>query len=141
MAGIAKRVTVVVADDHPVVRLGIVRALTSSGRVEVVAEAADGRAALEAVREHRPAVALLDYRMPGLDGVAVAHAVSCDGLPTRVLLLSAFDDSHLVSTALDQGAAGFLTKDADSDEIVNAVLACARGGEDADGGAQPALAT
>lgn len=107
----------------------------------MVAEAADGRAALEAVREHRPAVALLDYRMPGLDGVAVAHAVSRDGLPTRVLLLSAFDDSHLVSTALDQGAAGFLTKDADSDEIVNAVLACARGGEDADGGAQPALAT
>jgi Response regulator receiver domain len=62
------QIRVVVADDHPVTRDGVVRALKSSGKIEVVASVADGRAALEAIRELRPAVALLDYKMPELDG-------------------------------------------------------------------------
>ncbi len=61
-------------------------------RITVVAEVGDGRAALDAIREHRPAVALLDYRMPELDGLAVVAAVVRDGLPTHVLLLSATED-------------------------------------------------
>src|SRR5881409_3703803 len=94
------KVRVLVADDHPLYREGVVRALIGSGRIEVVAETDDGRTALEEIRTQQPDVALLDYKLPGLDGVAVAHAVTRDGLPTRVLLLSAFTDSGLVYQAL-----------------------------------------
>jgi two-component system nitrate/nitrite response regulator NarL len=122
------RVKVVVADDHPVTRQGVVRALKSSGRVDVVAEVADGRAALAAIRELRPEVALLDYKMPEMDGLEVTHAITRDGLPTHVVLLSAFDDSSIVYKALAEGATGYLTKESDSDEIVAAVVKCAGGG-------------
>ena len=123
----SERISVVVADDHPVTRGGIVRVLKSSGRIDVVAEVADGRAALSAIRDLRPAVALLDYKMPELDGLGVIHAVTRDGLPTYVVLLSAFDDRAVIYNALAQGAAGYLTKEADSDQIVDAVLKCAAG--------------
>ena len=122
-----KRVTVVVADDHPLYREGVVRALSASGRVEVVAEAEDGRSALGQIQEHRPDVALLDYKLPELDGVAVTNAVVREQLPTRVLLVSAFADSGVVYKALETGAAGFVSKEARREQIVDAVLACARG--------------
>ena len=120
-------VTVVVGDDHPMYREGVVRALKESGRISVLAEAGDGREALEAIREHRPAVALLDYRMPEIDGLAVVAAVARDGLSTYVLLLSATEDPATVYEALAAGAAGYLTKEADRDEIVAAVISCAKG--------------
>jgi two-component system, NarL family, nitrate/nitrite response regulator NarL len=122
-----KRVRVVVADDHPLYREGVVRALSSSGQIEVVAEAGDGRAALSQIEHHQPDVALVDYRLPDLDGVAVAHAIARDGLTTRVILLSAFTESGLVYKALQTGAAGYLPKEARREQIVDAVLACARG--------------
>jgi two-component system, NarL family, nitrate/nitrite response regulator NarL len=122
-----RRVRVVVGDDHPVYREGVVRALDNSGRTEVVAAVADGHAALEAIREHRPDVALLDYKMPGIDGIAVAHAVSRDHLSTRVLLLSASTEGSVVYRAIQDGAAGYLSKESDRDDIVAAVVACARG--------------
>jgi len=121
------KVRVLVADDHPLSREGVVRALVGSGRIEVVAEADTGTAALAGIRAHKPDVALVDYKLPGLDGVAVTHAVTRDGLATRVLLLSAFTDSGLVYKALQTGAAGYLPKEARREEIVDSVLACARG--------------
>ncbi|HZN79354.1 MAG TPA: response regulator transcription factor [Mycobacterium sp.] len=90
------RVRVVVGDDHPVYRDGLVHALDNNGRTEVVVAVGDGRAALDAIREHSPDVALLDYKMPGLDGIAVAHAVVRDKLPTRVLLVSATTEGKSV---------------------------------------------
>lgn len=120
-------VTVVVGDDHPMYREGVVRAMKESGRVRVLAEAGDGRAALEAIREHEPQVALLDYRMPELDGLAVVTAVARDGLPTRVLLLSATEDPATVYEALAAGAAGYMTKESDRDDIIAAVVGCAKG--------------
>ena len=122
-----QRVRVVVADDHPLYRDGVVRALLASGQIDVVAQAGDGRGALEAIREHGPDVALLDYKLPGLDGVAVTHAVVRDKLSTRVLLLSAYTESGLVYQALQTGAAGYLLKEARREQIVDGVLACARG--------------
>ena len=122
-----KRVRVVVADDHPLYREGVVRALAGSGQVEVVAEVGDGREALTEIQEKRPDVALLDYKLPTLDGVAIAHAVSRDGLATKVLLLSAFTESGLVYEALQTGAAGYLAKEARREQIIDSVLACARG--------------
>ncbi len=129
MAGAAtpEKVRVVVGDDHPLFREGVVRALSSSGEVSVVGEADDGTSALELIKAHRPDVALLDYRMPGMDGAQVAAAVRSNDLPTRVLLLSAHDESAIVYQALQQGAAGFLLKDSTRTEIVKAVLDCAQG--------------
>ncbi|EIT93100.1 response regulator [Mycobacteroides abscessus 4S-0726-RB] len=103
------------------------RALTASGQITVVAEAENGTGALELIREHRPDVALVDYRMPELDGTQVAAAVRRDELPTRVLLLSAHDDAAIVYRALEEGAAGFLSKESTRTELVGAVLDCARG--------------
>jgi len=128
MAGPArKRVRVVVADDHPLYRDGVVRALSASGQVGIVAEAEDGRAALAQIQQHLPDVALLDYKLPELDGVAITHAVVREQLPTRVLLVSAFTDSGVVYKALETGAAGFVSKESRREQIVDAVLACSRG--------------
>jgi two-component system nitrate/nitrite response regulator NarL len=120
-------VTVVIADDHPLYREGVVRALRASGRIEILAEAEDGRTALVEIQQHLPDVALLDYKLPQLDGVAVTNAVVRDRLPTRVLLVSAFTDSDVVYRALETGAAGFVSKEARREQITDAVLACARG--------------
>jgi two-component system nitrate/nitrite response regulator NarL len=127
MAERSKRVTVVVADDHPLYREGVVRALSACGQVEILAETGDGRSALDEIRELEPDVALLDYKLPELDGVAIANAIVRDKLHTRVLLVSAFTDSGVVYQALETGVAGFVSKEARREQIVDAVLACARG--------------
>src|SRR6185312_4431917 len=121
------KVRVVVGDDHPMFRDGVVRALVTSGEIDVVAEAEDGKSALEAIKTHQPDVALLDYRMPAMDGAEVAAAVRRDELPTRVRLVSAHDEAAIVYHALAEGAAGFLPKEASRAEIVTAVLNCAKG--------------
>ncbi|MFF4160440.1 response regulator [Streptomyces sp. NPDC001678] len=119
--------TVVVADEHPAYREGVVRGLRVDSRIDVRAEAEDGVAALTAIRDLVPHVALVDYRLPKMDGVAVIHAVVEDGLPTRVVLLSAATDAAVVYRALREGAAGHLAKDAKRPEFVEAVLAAADG--------------
>ena len=127
MSAADARVRVVIADDHPFFRDGVRKGLSRDGRVEVVAEAENGRDALEAIRRELPDVALVDYQMPGLDGLAIVRAAVRDELPTRVVLLSAFTDSALVFEALQEGAAGFLPKDARRADIIDAVLKVARG--------------
>ena len=127
MATRDSKVTAVVVDDHAFFRDGLIRGLTRSGQVEVVAEAGDGREALEAIRREQPSVAVVDYQMPDMDGIALVHAVSREQLATRVLLLSAFTDSAVVFRALEEGAAGYLSKDADRQAIIDAVLGVARG--------------
>jgi two-component system nitrate/nitrite response regulator NarL len=120
-------VRVVLADDHALFRNGIARALGASPLVEVVAEAADGRQALEQAAVHRPDVAVLDYRLPGLDGIAVIGAMARERLPTRTLLLSAYNESAIVCEALRAGAWGYLSKEVSRGEIVAGVVAVARG--------------
>ena len=122
-----KKVRVVAGDDHPIYREGLARALSSSGSADVIGEAMMVRAHWKLIKTHRPDVALLDYQMPGMDGVEVAAAVQRDELPTRVLLLSAHDESAIVYQALQRGAAGFLQKESTRSEIVKAVLDCAKG--------------
>lgn len=120
-------ITVVIADDHPFFRDGVSRGLAMSGRIRVVGEAEDGVQALELIRSERPEVAVLDQQMPGLDGIEVVRAVVRDRLPTRALILSAVTDSAVVYRALEQGATGYLSKDARRGEIVDAVLRVAAG--------------
>jgi two-component system nitrate/nitrite response regulator NarL len=127
MANRDSKVTALIVDDHAFFRDGLSRGLTRSGQVEVVAEVGDGREALEAIRREHPDVAVVDYQMPDMDGIALVHAVVREQLGTRVLLLSAFTDSAVVFRALEEGAAGYLSKDADRQAIVDAVLGVARG--------------
>jgi two-component system nitrate/nitrite response regulator NarL len=113
---------VIVADDHPLYRESIIRMLRTAGET-VVAEAADGASALALIRQHEPDVALVDVRMPGLDGIDLVAALSRHGPDVPVVLLSAFDDGPLVRAGLQAGAAAYITKDADREVIVQAVRA------------------
>jgi len=123
----SSRVRVIVADDHPLFREAIVRAVRERPEFEVVREAADGREALEAIRALKPDVAVLDIKMPELDGLKVLNAVRRDDLATRVILLSAFLDGATAFEAVAGGAAAFLSKDADRRRITDTIAAVSRG--------------
>ena len=127
MQAAAKRVTVFVADDHPVVREGMLRALGERPALEVVGSAGDGREALKEIRRVKPDVALLDVKMPELDGIAVVRALTREELPTRVVFLSAYVDSAIAYRALAEGAVGFLSKEASPSAVCDAVVAAHRG--------------
>jgi two-component system nitrate/nitrite response regulator NarL len=116
-----------VADDHPLFRRAIVRAVVEHPRLEIVGEASNGADALAQVRAREPDVAVLDVRMPGLEGPEVLAELTAEGSRTRVLLLSAYTDGQLVYDALAAGAAGYLSKDADENEITAGIVAAAEG--------------
>lgn len=120
-------VRVLLADDHPVFRDGLVRALRRRAELEVVAEAADGREALDAIRRLDPDVAVLDLRLPVLDGIAVLDAIQREQRRTRSVVLSAYDDSGRVYRSIASGARAYLTKTASAGAIADAVVAVARG--------------
>jgi two-component system nitrate/nitrite response regulator NarL len=120
-------VRVLIADDHPLFRRGVVQAVERRVELTLAGEHADGQAALDAIRELRPDIALLDVRMPGLSGIEVLEAVVADALPTRIVLLSGYPDPGAVYRALTAGAAGFLDKSAPGEEICERLLAVARG--------------
>jgi DNA-binding NarL/FixJ family response regulator len=117
---------VVIADDQELVRSGFAMILEAQPDITVVGEASDGAEALAAVREHRPDVALLDIRMPGLDGIEAARAI-CAQTECRVIMLTTFDQDDYVYDALYGGASGFLLKDVRRDDLVHAVRVVARG--------------
>ena len=121
------RVRVLAADDHPLFREAVVRAIKERPEFELVGEAEDGTRALAAIRELAPDVAVLDVKMPGLDGLAVLNAVVRDALPTRVILLSAFLDGAVAFEAMAAGAAGYLSKEAERGRIADAIAAVGRG--------------
>jgi DNA-binding NarL/FixJ family response regulator len=118
-------IRVVVADDHAMVRSGLIGILSSQDDLQVVGEAADGGQAVERIRALRPDVALMDVRMPGLDGIEAARRladVSC-----RIVMLTTFDLDKYVYDAMKAGAAGFLLKDTEPEALIDAVRAAARG--------------
>lgn len=114
-------IRVVLADDHAVVRKGIRQFIEEAGDIKVVAEAADGEAALEAIRREKPDVAVLDIQMPRGTGIEVTRAVRDERLPVGVLVLTAYDDDPYVQAVLEAGANGYVLKNASSEEIVQAV--------------------
>jgi DNA-binding NarL/FixJ family response regulator len=121
-------VRVVIADDERLLRAGLGVLLQADGRIEVVAEAADGAEALEVVRSLMPDVLLLDVQMPGLGGLEILGEVLALPRPPAVAILTTFDLDDYVATALELGAQGFLLKDAEPDRLVRAVLDLAAGG-------------
>jgi DNA-binding NarL/FixJ family response regulator len=120
-------IRVVLADDHAVVRQGIRQFLESSGQITVVAEAADGLEAMLLIREHRPAVAILDIQMPRQSGIETTRAIRAEQLPVGVLILTAFDDEPYIRAVLEAGANGYVLKTAEAHEIVEAVRAVSEG--------------
>jgi DNA-binding NarL/FixJ family response regulator len=123
-------IAVLVADDQPLVRAGIVMILEAEANIEVVAEASDGREALLLAVERHVDVVVMDVRMPVLDGIAATQQLTADraaGETTRVLVLTTFDDDEAVYGALRAGASGFLLKHAAPRELVMAVRAVAGG--------------
>ncbi|MGH3256873.1 MAG: response regulator [Streptosporangiaceae bacterium] len=120
-------ISVLIADDQQMVRRGFRVILESEQGISVVAEAGDGREAVELARRYLPAVALLDIRMPILDGLRAARQVMAVSPGTRVLILTTFDADEYVYEALRGGASGFLLKDAPADQLVTAVRSLAAG--------------
>ncbi|MGI9577646.1 MAG: response regulator [Microthrixaceae bacterium] len=120
-------ITVVVADDHPVVRSGLVALFGTIAEVEVVGEAADGDEAVRAVVDHAPDVVLMDVRMPGTDGIAATRQIREQAPACRVLILTMHDDDATVFTAMKAGAHGYLLKEAEQDDIVRAIQAVVAG--------------
>lgn len=140
MSANRERVKVVVADDHPIYREGIVRAINERPDLELVGEAADGGQALEQIKELAPEVAVLDIRMPGLDGTQVLAAMRRDGLETQVLFLSAFMEPELTYRTVANGARGYLSKESSRQEVCDAIVTIARGGTALAAEAQAGLA-
>lgn len=122
-----RRIRVYLADDHPLFLEGIAQAVRARPELELVGSATNGEDALAGLRRLEPDVAVLDVRMGGLGGKEILCAVSREGLATRVLLLSAYLADDLVYAALAAGAAGYLSKEMDRDEILDAVAAATRG--------------
>jgi DNA-binding NarL/FixJ family response regulator len=118
---------IVVVDDHTVMRAGVVALLAGEDSVEIVGEAGDGRAALELVERFAPDVALVDLRMPVLDGVATTTEIVTRYPRTRVLILTTYDTDAEIERAVEAGAIGYLLKDTTREQLVDAVHAAARG--------------
>jgi DNA-binding NarL/FixJ family response regulator len=118
---------VLVADDQALVRGGLRMILEAQDDIEVVAEAEDGREAVERARELTPDVVLMDVRMPVLDGLAATREIVGAGLPTRVLVLTTFDRDEIVYDAMKAGASGFMLKSAPPAKLADAVRTVADG--------------
>ena len=122
-------IRVLLADDQVLVRAGFRMLLESAGDIAVVGEAANGGTAVALVREHAPDVVLMDLHMPEVDGVTATRLITGDPrlAATRVVVLTTFDDDQTVFSALRAGASGFLVKDVEPEELLQAVRVVARG--------------
>jgi DNA-binding NarL/FixJ family response regulator len=120
-------IRIVIADDHAVVRAGLAQLLGTFPDVELVGAAADGEEAVALCAERRPDVVLMDLEMPLLDGIAATARIRAAQPEIAVVVLTSFSDRERILRALDAGAAGYLLKDAEPDELGKAIHAAARG--------------
>ena len=119
--------TVVLADDHPIVRQGLRNLLEQEARCQVVGEATDGLTAVDLISRLRPDLAILDVQMPDLDGLEVARRVAANSPETRVIMLSMHSDEPYVLDALRHGALGYVLKGSATADLVDAVRAVTAG--------------
>src|SRR6266404_3309278 len=115
------RIRVLVADDHPVVRQGLMANLKPQRDMKVVAEANDGVEALALIKEHLPEVVILDLRMPRMDGLDVIAEVNASKLPVKVIIMTTFESEEDVHRSMKAGARGYLLKDSSQEEILDAI--------------------
>jgi DNA-binding NarL/FixJ family response regulator len=121
------RIRVVVVDDHAVMRAGVIALLTNEPTIEIVGEASDGREGVDLVERLAPDVALLDLRMPVLDGVAATAGIVALPVATRVLILTTYDTDVEIERAVEAGAVGYLLKDTTREQLADAIRSAARG--------------
>jgi two-component system, NarL family, nitrate/nitrite response regulator NarL len=117
----AKKIKILVADDHPVVRKGLQSCLARQDRLKIVGEAADGDEALKKTRELSPDVVLMDISMPGMNGLAVTEVLRKESPATKVLVLSVHNNRDYIFRIIQAGAHGFISKEAPPDELLKAI--------------------
>jgi DNA-binding NarL/FixJ family response regulator len=122
-----KPITVLVADDHPLFRKGLVDVLRAEAQVKVIQEAGDGASALRLVKELRPAVAVLDIEMPQRDGLEVAAEIQRLNLRTELIFITAYKDPETFDAAMDLGVKGYVLKESAVTDIVAGIKSVARG--------------
>ncbi len=120
-------IRVIIADDIPVLRKGLEAVLAQDGGIEVVGTAGNGQEALELCRELKPDVAIMDMRMPGYDGAYGTRSIKQECPEVRVLVLTTFDDSETVQSAVESGADGYILKEMDNEKIINSIKAVSGG--------------
>jgi DNA-binding NarL/FixJ family response regulator len=116
-------ITVLSADDHPLIRAGLAAVLQGEPDMSVIAEAANGEEAIEAYREHRPDIVLMDLKMPVMDGLAATRAILAEFPDARIVMLTTYDGDEDIYRALDAGARGYVLKDMLRTEILTVVRA------------------
>jgi len=122
----ANEISLVIADDHPMVRAGL-RSMLSDSRIRIVGEASNGREALEMVSRLKPMVILMDIRMPDVDGIQALEAIKAEKLETRVVMVTTYRSTAYLLRSLSAGAAGFVLKDISREELLAAVYSVAQG--------------
>jgi DNA-binding NarL/FixJ family response regulator len=120
-------IEVLLADDHPVVRRGLKATIEEDEGLRVIAQAADGNDALRQIVELKPAVAILDIDMPGLNGLGVARELAAQEIPTRIIFMTFHANEDLMRAAMDVGGKGYLLKGSETDEIAAAIHAVVAG--------------
>ena len=120
-------ISVLLADDHPIVRRGLKATIEEDERLRVIAEAADGAEALRQIAQLRPAVAILDIDMPGLNGLGVARETIAQAIDTRIIFMTFHADEDLMRAAMDAGGKGYLLKGSETDEVAAAIHAVCAG--------------
>lgn len=134
-----KKIRIIIADDHAVMRMGLIALFDTVGEFEVVAEAADGEEAVELATRHKPDIIIMDLVMPILDGVSATEKITKSCPDVRVLLLTTYGSSDGIAHALDAGASGAVLKSASNDELIAAIKAVAAGQKSISGDVQRLL--
>jgi DNA-binding NarL/FixJ family response regulator len=127
MDGQMDEITIVVVDDHPLFRQGVADTLALEPGFKVIAQASNGDEALVLIRALRPTVAVVDINLPGLNGQQITHQVVQDKLPTRIILLTAYNDREQVLHAAWAGAAAYCSKDVDPDRLIRTIREIVQG--------------
>lgn len=114
-------IKLVIADDHHVVRRGLIFFLNTQQDIEVIGEASNGEEALQLIKELQPDIVIMDLSMPKLNGIEATEQIKNEGLPVKVMILTSFYDQDHILPAIEAGAAGYYVKDSDPDELVTAI--------------------
>ena len=119
-------ITIIIADDHPIVRQGLRQTIETEKTFSIVAETTNGREALEAINKFQPNIAILDVDMPEMDGFSVARVVKENNLPTEVIFLTIHNDEVMFNEAIDLGAKGYVLKQSALEEIIDCIKIVAK---------------
>ena len=120
-------IRVVLGDDHTLVRQGLRRSMEAEGSLEVLGEGATGTEIVSVVRKTKPDIAVLDIRMPEMDGIEACRLITSDGTGTKVVMLTAYDDRHFVVEAVRAGARGYVLKTRDAEHLIQTIRLVADG--------------